>query len=147
MSAEAVTDQIMTNTTTRRLHDRAESMIVQRVQLRQRQRASRLRIALLRAFVLRWRRKMSLPSKVAYVWACRAADVPVCRTTFASTRSRVNGIACMSSDGVRVFVDPKSFIYLHGMVLDYEESLMRQGFHFVNPNSTKSCGCGSSFSS
>ena len=49
-------------------------------------------------------------------------------------------------DGVRVFVDPKSFIYLHGMVLDYEESLMRQGFHFVNPNSTKSCGCGSSFS-
>jgi len=49
--------------------------------------------------------------------------------------------------GVRVFVDPKSFIYLHGMVLDYEESLMRQGFHFVNPNSTKSCGCGSSFSS
>src|SRR5215475_11130104 len=29
-------------------------------------------------------------------------------------------------DGVRVFVDPKSFIYLHGMVLDYEESLMTQ---------------------
>lgn len=49
-------------------------------------------------------------------------------------------------DGVRVFVDPKSFIYLHGMVLDYEESLMKQGFNFVNPNSSKSCGCGSSFS-
>ena len=49
-------------------------------------------------------------------------------------------------DGVRVFVDPKSFIYLHGMILDYEESLMKQGFNFVNPNSSKSCGCGSSFS-
>ncbi len=49
-------------------------------------------------------------------------------------------------DGVRVFVDPKSFIYLHGMVLDYEESLMKQGFNFINPNSSKSCGCGSSFS-
>jgi iron-sulfur cluster assembly protein len=49
-------------------------------------------------------------------------------------------------EDVRVFVDPKSFIYLHGMVLDYEESLMRQGFNFINPNSTKSCGCGSSFS-
>src|SRR5438045_1608703 len=49
-------------------------------------------------------------------------------------------------DGVRVFVDPKSFIYLHGMVLDYEETLMKQGFTFVNPNSSKSCGCGSSFS-
>jgi iron-sulfur cluster assembly protein len=47
---------------------------------------------------------------------------------------------------VRVFVDPKSFIYLHGMVLDYQETLMQQGFVFVNPNSSKSCGCGTSFS-
>jgi iron-sulfur cluster assembly protein len=39
---------------------------------------------------------------------------------------------------VRVFVDPKSFIYLHGMTLDYQETLMQQGFVFVNPNSTKS---------
>ncbi len=50
-------------------------------------------------------------------------------------------------DEVRIFVDPKSFIYLAGMILDYEETLMRQGFNFINPNSTKSCGCGSSFSS
>jgi iron-sulfur cluster assembly protein len=50
-------------------------------------------------------------------------------------------------DGVRIFVDPKSFIYLHGMTLDYEETLMRQGFNFINPNSSRSCGCGSSFSS
>jgi iron-sulfur cluster assembly protein len=49
-------------------------------------------------------------------------------------------------EDVRVFVDPKSFIYLHGMILDYEETLMRQGFNFINPHSTKSCGCGSSFS-
>ena len=49
-------------------------------------------------------------------------------------------------DGVRVFVDPKSFLYLHGMTLDYEETLMRQGFNFINPNSKHSCGCGSSFS-
>ena len=47
---------------------------------------------------------------------------------------------------VRVFVDPKSFLYLAGMVLDFEETLMRQGFNFINPNSTKSCGCGTSFS-
>jgi iron-sulfur cluster assembly protein len=49
-------------------------------------------------------------------------------------------------DGVRIFVDPKSFIYLHGMTLDYEQTLMKQGFNFINPNSTRSCGCGSSFS-
>src|SRR6266567_6809322 len=47
---------------------------------------------------------------------------------------------------VRVFVDPKSFIYLNGMVLDYNETLMQQGFVFVNPNAQKSCGCGTSFS-
>lgn len=49
-------------------------------------------------------------------------------------------------DGVRVFVDPKSLIYLQGMVVDYEETLMKRGFVFHNPNATKSCGCGSSFS-
>ena len=49
-------------------------------------------------------------------------------------------------DGVRVFVDPKSFLYLNGMTLDYEETLMRQGFNFINPNSARSCGCGTSFS-
>src|SRR5882672_939339 len=48
---------------------------------------------------------------------------------------------------IRVFVDPKSFIYLHGMVLDYHETLMQQQFVFVNPNAKKSCGCGTSFSS
>jgi len=49
-------------------------------------------------------------------------------------------------EGVRVFVDPKSFLYLSGMTLDYEETLMRQGFVFNNPHAQKSCGCGSSFS-
>jgi iron-sulfur cluster assembly protein len=48
--------------------------------------------------------------------------------------------------GVRVFIDPKSFVYLNGMTLDFEETLMRQGFNFINPNSTRSCGCGTSFS-
>ena len=54
--------------------------------------------------------------------------------------------AATDAPPIRIFVDPKSFIYLHGMVLDYEETLMRQGFNFINPHSTKSCGCGSSFS-
>lgn len=46
----------------------------------------------------------------------------------------------------RVFVDPKSFIYLQGMTLDYQETLMQQDFVFINPNASKSCGCGTSFS-
>jgi iron-sulfur cluster assembly protein len=49
-------------------------------------------------------------------------------------------------DGVHIFVDPKSILYLHGMTLDYKESLMQSGFVFENPNAKKSCGCGTSFS-
>jgi iron-sulfur cluster assembly protein len=49
-------------------------------------------------------------------------------------------------DGVQIFVDPKSMIYLKGMTLDYKESLMQSGFVFENPNAKKSCGCGTSFS-
>jgi len=49
-------------------------------------------------------------------------------------------------DGVHVFVDPKSYIYLKGMVLDWEESLLQRQFVFKNPNASKSCGCGTSFS-
>ena len=49
-------------------------------------------------------------------------------------------------DDVRVFIDPKSFIYLHGMTLEWEDTLMHQGFVFQNPNAQKSCGCGTSFS-
>lgn len=47
--------------------------------------------------------------------------------------------------GARLFVDPKSFLYLNETTLDYEESLIRQGFVFQNPNAARSCGCGSSF--
>jgi iron-sulfur cluster assembly protein len=49
-------------------------------------------------------------------------------------------------DDVRIVVDPKSLLYLHGMTLDYKESLMQSGFVFENPNAQKSCGCGTSFS-
>src|SRR5688572_4168800 len=49
-------------------------------------------------------------------------------------------------EGVRVICDPKSFLYLNGTVVDFEESLMGRGFKFTNPNASKSCGCGESFS-
>ena len=47
--------------------------------------------------------------------------------------------------GARIFVDPKSLLYLNGTTLEYEETLMRQGFVFQNPNAARNCGCGSSF--
>ena len=48
-------------------------------------------------------------------------------------------------DGVKVFVDKKSLIYLAGTVLDFEKTMMKQGFKFRNPNEASSCGCGTSF--
>ena len=47
---------------------------------------------------------------------------------------------------VRVVCDPKSFLYLNGTVVDFEDNLMGRGFKFMNPNASKSCGCGESFS-
>ena len=50
-----------------------------------------------------------------------------------------------SVDDVTLCVDPKSFKFLDGMVLDYVETLLEQRFLFKNPNAEKSCGCGKSF--
>jgi iron-sulfur cluster assembly protein len=49
-------------------------------------------------------------------------------------------------EGIRVVCDPKSFLYLNNTEVDFEESLMGRGFKFGNPNASKTCGCGESFS-
>jgi iron-sulfur cluster assembly protein len=49
-------------------------------------------------------------------------------------------------NGIKVVCDPKSFLYLNGTTVDFEDSLMGRGFKFSNPNASKSCGCGESFS-
>ncbi len=49
-------------------------------------------------------------------------------------------------DGFKVVCDPKSLLYLYGLVLDYSDALIGGGFQFTNPNATQSCGCGKSFS-
>ena len=48
--------------------------------------------------------------------------------------------------GLRVAVDRKSELYLDGTIVDFYEGLEKRGFEFKNPNSQRSCGCGSSFS-
>src|SRR5713101_3801070 len=49
-------------------------------------------------------------------------------------------------DGLKVFVDQASLIYLYGAEVDYVESLEGSGFKFSNPQVKSTCGCGSSFS-
>lgn len=47
--------------------------------------------------------------------------------------------------GVKVFIDPKSMLFLQGTTLDYVTGLMESGFKFINPRAGKACGCGESF--
>ena len=47
---------------------------------------------------------------------------------------------------VRIFLDPKSALYLAGTEIDYTETLMESGFKINNPNAASTCGCGTSFS-
>jgi len=49
-------------------------------------------------------------------------------------------------DGIKLVVDRKSLLYLDGTTIDWVEDLNQRGFAFNNPNATKSCGCGQSFS-
>jgi iron-sulfur cluster assembly protein len=51
----------------------------------------------------------------------------------------------METEGIRVFVDPKSLFYLSGTVLDFSDGLNGKGFVFNNPQASRTCGCGSSF--
>ena len=49
------------------------------------------------------------------------------------------------SNGMRIVVDLKSYLYLRGLTLDYSGGLNGKGFVFMNPNAVKTCGCGASF--
>ncbi len=48
--------------------------------------------------------------------------------------------------GVKVMVDKKSILYLAGTELDFSDGLNGKGFQFINPNASRTCGCGESFS-
>jgi iron-sulfur cluster assembly protein len=49
------------------------------------------------------------------------------------------------SEGVRLFVDPKSLAYLNGLQIDWVRNGLNEGFEFTNPNERDKCGCGESF--
>ena len=83
---------------------------------------------------------------LAVVFAATAAPAgePPDRPLVTTDRGPVLGIA--RNDGVQVFMDAKSMIYLKGMQLDFHGGLQGKGFVFSNPNATSTCGCGESFS-
>ena len=55
------------------------------------------------------------------------------------------GDAVLEQEGVKFLVDPESAALLQGATLDFRDGLTGIGFHVVNPNAARTCGCGSSF--
>jgi iron-sulfur cluster assembly protein len=56
-----------------------------------------------------------------------------------------DGDSILDMDGVKIFVDWKSILYLRGTTIDYSDGLTGKGFVFNNPSAKRTCGCGSSF--
>ncbi len=61
-------------------------------------------------------------------------------------REAGDGDKVIESEGITIYIDPKSDLFINGTKIDYHESMMGSGFAFENPNATGGCGCGSSFS-
>lgn len=64
--------------------------------------------------------------------------------TFEDASTEVDEV--FEDDGIKVIVDPLSLQYLENTVIDYQDGTFGSGFKFLNPNTTGSCGCGSSVS-
>lgn len=61
------------------------------------------------------------------------------------TLSEGDYVISVNEEGQGVIIDPKSFVFLKGTVLDFKKGLMESGFKFIHPNPVKTCGCGESF--
>ena len=66
--------------------------------------------------------------------------------TVMSLREAIEGDFVFESNGVRVYLDSASAMYLEGATVDYVDSLMGGGFRIENPNAVSTCSCGQSFS-
>jgi iron-sulfur cluster assembly protein len=55
------------------------------------------------------------------------------------------GDTLAENNGVKILIDMKSLLYLFGTELDFSDGLNGKGFQFINPNASRTCGCGESF--
>lgn len=60
--------------------------------------------------------------------------------------NQIGGDEIFEDNGIKIVCDKKSLLYLWGTELDYSDGLNGKGFEWINPNSSRTCGCGQSFS-
>ncbi len=89
-------------------------------------------------------RALTVP--ISCVYRCREADALAYHTTWILITKIKKGDQFFEDKGVRMALDMKSFLYLAGTELDFSDGLNGKGFNFHNPNATRTCGCGESFS-
>lgn len=65
------------------------------------------------------------------------------RVEYASEAKKFEEI--IEQDGVKIFIDPAAVMFLIGSTIDYQETALKSGFTFTNPNEASRCGCGESF--
>jgi iron-sulfur cluster assembly protein len=63
--------------------------------------------------------------------------------SFDATKTETDTLC--EDNGVKILIDKRSLLYLVGTELDYSSGLNGKGFNFINPNASRSCGCGESF--
>jgi iron-sulfur cluster assembly protein len=63
--------------------------------------------------------------------------------SFDATKTETDALC--EDKGVKILIDKRSLLYLVGTELDYSSGLNGKGFNFINPNASRSCGCGESF--
>ena len=76
--------------------------------------------------------------------AAAARAFPTCSSGPIRSRAPEDKVLSFEDGDVRVFVDPKSYLYLDGSTLEYQTTMMGRGFKFTNPNVKGTCGCGES---
>ncbi len=57
----------------------------------------------------------------------------------------LEGDKVFEDQGIKILIDKKSLLYLLGTTLDFSGGLNGKGFQFINPNASRTCGCGESF--
>ena len=86
------------------------------------------------------------PSKVFIRVGVRGGSCRGFEYTFDITDEKKESDEIFINDDLVVICDPKSYLYLNGLKVDFKDEVMGRGFSFINPTSTGSCGCGKSFS-
>jgi iron-sulfur cluster assembly protein len=96
--------------------------------------------------VAKIRKENNIPENLGLRVGVQGGGCSGLKYTLGFDAEQKEGDTIIEQDGIKLLVDGKSLFYLSGTELDFTDGLNGRGFVFNNPNATKTCGCGESFS-